>query len=59
MLSNYIPRENLTSPGVTDLESTEHDIFQYEDKLFEESQRLRGSESKHNVTVEELRNMIR
>jgi hypothetical protein len=55
MLSKYIPRETLIAPGLNDLESTEHDIFQYEDLLFEESKRFVGKESKHNVTIEELR----
>ena len=59
MLSKYIPRETWITPGLTDLESTEHGIFQYEDLLFEESKRFAGRESKHNVTVEELRTITK
>ncbi len=59
MLSKYIPTESLIAPGLSDLESTEHDIFQYEDMLFEESKRFVGKEGKRNVTIEEIRTMLR
>lgn len=59
MLSKYIPRENITTPGLTNLESTEHDIFQYEDTLFQESKKFEGKESRYNVSVEELRELLR
>jgi len=59
MLSKHIPKNEMRWPGVKDLESTEHDIFQYEDELFEESKRYKGRESKHRVTVEELISLLR
>lgn len=58
MLSRYIPKENIATPGLRDLSSTEHDIFQYEDILFEESKKLEGKESKHKVAIDELRAML-
>ena len=58
MLSKYIPREKITIPGLTDLERTEHDIFQYEDILFQESKKFEGKESRHNVSVEDLRELL-
>jgi len=42
VFSKYVPGENIATPGLTDLNSTEHGIFQYEDTLFEESRKLRG-----------------
>jgi hypothetical protein len=59
MLSKYFPKQSLITPGLLDLESTEHDIFEYEDMLYEESKRFEGKESKHNVTIEELRTMVK
>ena len=58
MLSRYFPKERISTPGLKDLESTEHDIFQYEDALFEESKAFADKESKYNVSVEELRSML-
>jgi len=58
MLSEYIPRENIQTPGITDLESTEHDVFQYEDILYEESKKYAGKESPYNVTTEDLRSLL-
>jgi hypothetical protein len=59
MLSKYIPKKDITTPGLTDLENTEHNIFKYEDTLFDESKRFEGKESKHDVTIEELRTILR
>jgi hypothetical protein len=59
MLSKYIPRENIRIPGLTDLERTEHDIFQYEDALFQESKKFEGKESRYNVSVEDLKDLLR
>jgi hypothetical protein len=59
MLSKYIPRENIRIPGLTDLERTEHDIFQYEDALFQESKKFEGKESRYNVSVEDLKGLLR
>ena len=59
MLSKHIPRENITIPGLTDMESTEHDIFQYEDALFQESKKFEGKESRYVVSVEDLRGLLR
>ncbi len=59
MLSKYIPREKIETPGLTDLERTEHDVFQYEDTLFQISKRFEGKESRYNVSVEDLREFIR
>ena len=59
MLSKYIPAKDVILPGIKDLENTEHDIFQYEDELYEKSKKYEGKESKHNVTMEELREMTR
>jgi len=59
MLSKYIPKSEIRWPGVKDLESTEHDIFQYEDELFEDSKRYEGRESKYSVTLEDLISLLR
>lgn len=58
MLSDFIPEEDIVVPGLTDLDSTEHDIFQYEDVLFQESVKFEGKESKHQVTLDELKSML-
>ena len=55
MLSKYIPLEEIRTPGIADLERTDHDIFRYEDALYEESERHAGNESSYNVTVEDLK----
>jgi hypothetical protein len=55
MLSKYIPLEEIRIPGIADLERTDHDIFKYEDELYEESGRYAGNESQYNVTVEDLK----
>jgi hypothetical protein len=59
MLSRHVPKSKILFPGVNDLESTEHDVFEYEDTLYEESKRHAGRESKYNVTVDDLRTMLR
>jgi hypothetical protein len=59
MLSKYFPNKDVSAPGIKDMENTEHDIFQYEDELYEKSKKYEGKESKHNVTVEELREIMR
>ena len=57
MLSKYIPPEEIRTPGIADLEKTDHDIFKYEDILYEESERHVGEESAYNVTVEDLKSL--
>jgi len=57
MLSKYIPPEEIRTPGIADLEKTDHDIFKYEDILYEESERHVGEESSYNVTVEDLKSL--
>jgi len=57
MLSKYIPPEEISTPGIADLERTDHDIFKYEDALYEESERYAGNESPYNVTVEDLKSL--
>jgi len=57
MLSKYIPPEEIRTPGIADLEWTDHDIFRYEDALYEESERHAGNESSYNVTVEDLKSL--
>ena len=57
MLSKYIPPEAIRTPGIADLERTDHDIFKYEDVLYEESERHAGNESPYNVTVEDLKSL--
>jgi len=59
MLSKYILLEHIQTPGIADLESTEHDVFRYEDSLFEESKRYAGNESSYNVTVEDLSSLLK
>jgi len=59
MLLKYIAPSEVRWPGIKDLGSTEHDIFRYEDELFEECKRYQGRESKHNVTVEDLISLLR
>jgi len=59
MLSKYIPLEHIQTPGIADLESTEHDVFRYEDSLYEESKRYAGNESSYNVTVEDLNSLLK
>jgi len=57
MLSKYIPSEEIRIPGIADVERTDHDIFRYEDTLYEESERHAGNESRYNVTVEDLKSL--
>ena len=57
MLSEYIPPEEIRTPGIADRERTDHDIFKYEDILYEESERHAGEESSYNVTVEDLKSL--
>ena len=54
MLSKYFSPE-VQTPGVNDLENTVHDIFRYEDELYEESRKHAGQESSYNVTIEDLK----
>ena len=57
MLSKYIPPEEVRTPGITHRESTDHDIFRYEDVLYQESKKDAGKESSYNVTVEDLKSL--
>jgi len=57
MLSGYIPPEEVGVPGLNDLESTTHDIFKYEDELYEESKKYTGMESSYDVTIEDLKSL--
>jgi hypothetical protein len=57
MFSKYIPPEEIRVPGIADPERTDHDIFKYEDALYEESERYAGNESPYNVTVEDLKSL--
>ncbi len=57
VLSKYIPPEDVRTPGIYDLENTVHDIFKYEDELFEESKKYAGKESSYNVTIEDLKSL--
>jgi len=57
MLSKYIPLEDVRVPGIRDLEDTVHDIFKYEDELYEESRKYVGKESSYNVTIEDLKSL--
>ncbi|MGQ9459897.1 MAG: hypothetical protein ACUVRA_01515 [Candidatus Bathyarchaeaceae archaeon] len=57
MLSKYIPLEEIRIPGIAGSERTDHDIFKYEDELYEESERYTGNESQYNVTVEDLKSL--
>jgi hypothetical protein len=57
MLSKYIPPEDVRVPGIHDLENTVHDIFKYEDELYEESKKYAGKESSYNVTIEDLKSL--
>ncbi|KPV61905.1 MAG: hypothetical protein AOA66_1577 [Candidatus Bathyarchaeota archaeon BA2] len=57
MLSKCIPPEEILTPGIADLGRTDHDIFKYEDMLYEESEKHAGKESAYNVTVEDLKSL--
>jgi len=57
MLSEYIPPEEVGVPGLHDLESTTHDIFKYENELYEESKKYAGMESSYDVTIEDLKSL--
>jgi hypothetical protein len=57
MLSRYIPPEDIRMPGIYDPENTVHDIFKYEDELYEESKKYAGKESLYNVTIEDLKSL--
>jgi len=57
MLSRYISPEDIRMPGIYDLENTVHDIFKYEDELYEESKKYAGKESLYNVTIEDLKSL--
>jgi len=57
MFSKYIPSEDVWMPGIYDLENTAHDIFKYEDELYEESKKYAGKESSYNVTIEDLKSL--
>ena len=57
MLSKYFSPEEVQTPGVNDLENTVHDIFRYEDELYEESRKHAGQESSYNVTIEDLKSL--
>ena len=57
MLSKYFSPEEVHTPGVNDLGNTVHDIFRYEDELYEESRKHVGKESSYNVTIEDLKSL--
>ncbi len=57
MLSKYVPPEEVWLPGIHDSDNTIHDIFEYEDELYEESKKYDGKESSYNVTIDDLRSL--
>ncbi len=57
MLSKYVPSKEILTPGISDLERTEHDIFKYENTLYEESKKYAGKESSYNLTVTDLESL--
>jgi len=57
MLSKYVPLENVRVPGIDDPDDTVHDIFKYEDELYEESKKYAGKESSYNVTIDDLKSL--